>query len=210
MSDRVEHIQVHQRLLLIALAVGLLGYLLPWTVAPSAPMTLNAFDLAEWTSLHPAQRQTAPPLLAPLLLRAQLVFLTLAFAITTSGRTWRLFSVAAVVLLALAQLPPYEYVYDLANLNYRQQFFLALASLISGLLATVMGQRRIAWMLLLALAIVGTVSVVAGVAQAFELYRQLQQTTSVGLGPWILSSSYIAIATTSLLALRPGAATATN
>lgn len=49
--------------------IGLLGYAQPWIVAPAASMTLNAYDLAEWASLIPAQRGTAPPLLVPLLLR---------------------------------------------------------------------------------------------------------------------------------------------
>ena len=44
------------RLALLLLIIGLCGYLLPWIVAPSSAMTLNAYDLAEWTSLHPLQQ----------------------------------------------------------------------------------------------------------------------------------------------------------
>ena len=63
-------------ILYLLVTVGLAGYVLPWIVAPSAALTLNAYDLAEWTSLHPLQRQTSPPLLAPLELRLQLVIFT--------------------------------------------------------------------------------------------------------------------------------------
>jgi len=80
--DQVDAIEKQAFLPAMLLLLGLLGYLLPWAVASSAPMTLNAYDLAEWTSLHPAQRQTTPPLLAPLRLRAQLAILSLAFALT--------------------------------------------------------------------------------------------------------------------------------
>lgn len=198
------------RLLLSLLLLGLLGYLLPWAVASSAPMTLNAFDLAEWTSLYPAQRHTDPPLLAPLLLRAQLVILTVIFALTASGRPGKAITAAAVLLLALAQLPPFEYVYDIANLNYQQQFGLALVSLIGGLLATLARNWRLARILLIGLAAVGIVSVYAGVSQAFDVLRQLQVIASVGLGPWLLIASYASIAASCLPAPRPSAAYAMN
>lgn len=199
-QDRADHIQKHALLLLILLLLGLLGYVLPWIVSSSAAMTLNAFDLAEWTSLHPAQGHTSPPLLAPLLARAQLVILTVTFAVIASRGPWRSVSAVAVFFLALAQLPPFEYVYDIANLNYRQQFVLALASLIAGLLVTRTGQRRIVRILLFALPAVGIVTVYAGVSQAFEVYRPLQPVASAGLGPWILIASYIGIIAIGLLA----------
>ncbi len=207
MQNRADPVQKHPLLLLILLSLALLGYALPWAVTSSAPMTLNAFDLAEWTSLHPAQRHTEPPLLAPLLLRAQLVILTLTLALAASGR-W--ITALVVLLLALAQLPPFEYVYDFANLNYRQQFGLALFSLIAGFVATRFGHRRLMRFLLIVLPILGIVSVYAGVSQAFEVYRQLQSVASVGMGPWLLAVSYVGIAAIGLLAAWPGKANARN
>ncbi len=207
MPNQVDPVQKHPLPLLILLTLALLGYVLPWAVTSSAPMTLNAYDLAEWTSLHPAQRHTEPPLLAPLLLRAQLVILTLSLALAASGR-WT--TALVVLLLALAQLPPFEYVYDFANLNYRQQFGLALFSLSAGLVATRFGQRRLMRFLLIVLPILGLVSVYAGVSQAFEVYRQLQSAASVGVGPWLLAVSYVGIAAIGLLAVRRGKANVTN
>lgn len=208
MTVRVSPIRKHRRLLLIPLLLGLLGYVLPWAVATSAPTTLNAFDLAEWTSLYPAQRHTSPPLLAPLLLRAQLVILTLTFGLIASRWPWRAISAIAVLILALAQLPPFEYVYDIANLNYKQQFFLALASLIGGLVAIGLGRRRFARILLIALPVMGMVTTSAGVSLAFDVYRQLQSVASIGLGSWLLLASYGGIAAVGLLGLRPNAARA--
>ena len=207
MPNQVDPVQKQPLPLLILLTLALLGYVLPWAVTSSAPMTLNAYDLAEWTSLHPAQRHTEPPLLAPLLLRAQLVILTLTLALAASGR-WT--TALVVLLLALAQLPPFEYVYDVANLNYRQQFGLALFSLSAGLVATRFGQRRLMRFLLIVLPILGLVSVYAGVSQAFEVYRQLQSAASVGMGPWLLAVSYVGIAAIGLLAVRRGKANVTN
>ena len=210
MQVRVAPIQKHALPLVILLLFGLLGYVLPWAVSSSAPMMLNAYDLAEWTSLHPAQRQTTPPLLTPLLLRAQLVILSLTFALTASRRPWRLISAGAVVVLALAQLPPFEYVYDIANLNYRQQFVLALASLLAGLVATRVENRRIIRLLMFLLPVVGIFSVYAGVSLALDVYRETQSVVSMGLGPWLLTASYIGIAATSLLAARSDAVQAMN
>lgn len=203
---------MHQRrlLLLAVLLLGLAGYLLPWAVSSSAPMTLNAYDLAEWASLHPAQRQTTPPLLAPLLLRVQLVICTLILALPASGRPMRAMSAAAVVVLALAQLPPFEYVYDIANLNYRQQFGLALASMIAGLAATRLANRRIIRILLVVLPIAGIISVIAGVAQALEVYRLTQSVAGIGLGPWLLCASYVGIVAANLPAARSDAVQVMN
>ena len=204
MRGQVDSKREHSLLLVMLALLGLLGYLLPWAVASSAPMTLNAYDLAEWASLHPAQRQTTPPLLAPLLLRAQLVVLSSIIALSVSQR-W--VAAAAVVALALAQLPPFEYVYDIANLNYRQQFVLALVSLVAGLAATRLRNRRMIWLLLFLLPVAGIGSVIAGVAQAFEAFRQ---PADIGLGPWLLVASYVGIAAINLLAARSNAERATN
>ena len=205
MTVRVSSMPSQRRLLLVPLLLGLLGYVLPWAVAPSASMTLNAFDLAEWTSLYPAQVHTSPPLLAPLLLRAQLLILTLIFGLMASTGPWRALSAIVVLMLALAQLPPFEYVYDLANINYRQQFILALASLIGGLVALGLGRRRFARILLIALPLAGMATAYAGVSLAFDVYRQLQAVASIGLGPWLLLAGYAAIAASGLLGFRRNA-----
>jgi hypothetical protein len=55
--------------------VLLIAYVLPWVLHSTSSMTLNAYDLAEWTTLSPAQRQVSPALPVALGLRLQLPIL---------------------------------------------------------------------------------------------------------------------------------------
>lgn len=155
-------------------------------------MTLSAFDLAEWASLLPAQRATSPPLLAPLLLRLQPVILCLILGAVADSRAKTAIAAIAILLLAVAQLPPFEYVYDINNVNYRQQFFLAIASLIGGLAAIPLRRQRLVALAAIVLPIVGLVTSALGLAQAETLYRQFQLGASSGAGIVILSFSYLA------------------
>ena len=189
-------------ILYLLLATALIGYLLPWAVAPSAPMTLNAYDLAEWASLHPLQRQTNPALLAPLELRLQLVILSVALGLLAVGRAQRWLALILILLLTLAQLPPFEFVYDIRNANYSQQFTLAAISLIVALAATPFNLRRLRPYALILLSILGIGSAIHGAAQALDLLALLGQGASAGAGLWITVVSYcgiIVVAVASLL-----------
>ena len=172
---------------------GLVGYILPWIVSPTGSMTLSAFDLAEWASLVPAQRATTPPLLAPLLLRLQPVIICLILGAVADSRAKIAISAVAVLLLATAQLPPFEYVYDINNLNYRQQFFLAIASLIGGFAAMPLRRRSLAALTTIVLSIVGLVTSIIGLARAEALLAQFQLDASSGAGIVILSATYLAL-----------------
>lgn len=178
------------RLTYILLALGLVGYALPWIVAPSAPLTLNAYDLAEWTSLHPLQRATSPPLLAPLELRLQLLILSVIVGLMASGRVNTSISALAILLLALAQLPPFEFVDDLRNLNYSQQFLLALASLLLSLALLPFKFGRFSAYIMLALTLLGIGSAIHAHAQALDLFAVWSLEASVGAGLWTLVASY--------------------
>lgn len=189
-------------LLYLFLATALIGYLLPWAVAPSATMTLNGYDLAEWASLHPLQRQTSPALLAPLELRLQLVVLSVALGLLAIGRAQRWLAIILILLLALAQLPPFEFVYDIRNTNYSQQFRLAAISLVVALAATPFKLRLLRPYALILLSILGIGSAIHGAAQALDLLALLGQGASAGAGLWISILSYggiIVVAVASLL-----------
>ncbi|MFN8529394.1 MAG: hypothetical protein U0670_12340 [Anaerolineae bacterium] len=54
------------------LSLGLIGYFSAWVVNPGVALTLHAFDLAEWASLHPVVR-AEPMLITTLLLRLPLL-----------------------------------------------------------------------------------------------------------------------------------------
>ena len=57
------------------LVVSLIAYILPWVNTRATGLTLGAYDLAEWASLHPASIQLLPSLL----IRLQLVIITIIF-----------------------------------------------------------------------------------------------------------------------------------
>ena len=200
--------QANVALLYAILAAALIAYLLPWATAPSAPLILNAYDLAEFVSLHPAQRGTSPPLLATLLLRVQLAIICVSFALISAGRPGRLWRALVILALTIAQLPPPEFALDPGNLNYRQQLGLALSSLGIGLVLLRLGGARLRQLTRLSLplfGIIGMTSSYAGLAQALDVYAQLDMAGGVGLGFWLLMLCYAGLILTAILARNPGA-----
>ena len=194
----------HAALLYMFLVAGLAGLLLPWILASSGAMTLNAFDLAEWASLHPSQPGTSPPLIVPLLLRVQLVFLALMVGLLSADGMHRTGAALVIAVFAVAQLPPLEIVYDPNNLNYRQQLILAMASLTLGLAALRLRLGRARVWLIVALALAGMVTVFGGLSQSQALYAQLNQAGGAGMGPWVLCLSYLGVTGVTLIPLLRG------
>ena len=176
--------------LLMALLVGLL---LPWLLAPSAAMTLNAYDLAEWASLHPSQQISNPPLVAPLLLRIHLVILCALTGVVAQGLRGKRIAALAIVALAVAQLPPIEFVNDIGNQNYRQQFGLALASLVLGMATLRWINRRSQPLFVAGLGLVGALTTFSGVGLALDVYASMASGGSAGLGLWIAAAAYICL-----------------
>ena len=177
----------------VALAVAFTGYLLAWIVAPSASMTLNAFDLAEWTSLHPVQHTTTPPLLVPLLLRLHLLLLLTILALISRGLLPRTVMAAAVLFVALAQLPPLEFVRQLGDANYRQQVGLAAATLVFPLLLARRSGIAHVHKALTVLSLLGVVVAIVGQQQAGALYRLSLEDGSPGIGMFVTAAAYCAI-----------------
>ena len=179
---------------LACLLLLMAGLLLPWLVAPSASMTLSAYDLAEWVSLHPAQTRANPPLLASLLLRVQFVALCAATGCLPFGKGMRIGAALAIVLLAIAQLPPVEFVNDLGSLNYRQQFGCAIASLILGLgLLRSSGGPWRGWAAI-AISVIGAATAVAGMSQALDVYRLVGGAGGIGAGLWLCIVAHLCAA----------------
>ena len=182
----------HTMTVYLLLALGLAGYLLPWIVAPTAPLTLNAYDLAEWTSLHPTQFGT--PLAVPLLLRLQLPVITLLVALLARGSLMKLLSVVIILLLSVAQLPPLEFLLIARNdSNYQQQFLLAVISLVAGLALLACKPSRLLVLVAVGLAVTGLLSSLAGQHQAQRLYQLSLQEGLPGAGLWIMALAYIGI-----------------
>lgn len=180
----------HTLTVYLLLALGLAGYLLPWIVAPTAPLTLNAYDLAEWTTLHPNQRGT--PLAVPLLLRLQLPIITMLTALFARSPRIKPLAALMIALLALAQLPPLEFLtISRHDSNYQQQFLLAAISLAAGLGLLACQPSRLLVLAALGLAITGLVSSLAGQHQAQRLYQLSWQEGLPGVGSGVLVLVYI-------------------
>jgi hypothetical protein len=128
-----------------AVGVALLWYLMPWVIGRGAGMTFGAYDLAEWASLSPAAPPSTVPFmtgaLPTLLLRLPLLLLAWLIALDAAGSprlangaglAWWLKG-AAVMVLAVAALPPLEFLrVDPNNANYGQQLRLAVLALVGG------------------------------------------------------------------------------
>lgn len=174
--------------------LGLVGYALPWIVTPTAPLTLGAYDLAEWASLHPSQLTTSPALIVPLLLRVQLVIITLIIALSAQTDKLRIIAVIAIIPLSIAQLPPLEFLtIATSNINYQQQFILATISLVIGLILIKYKPTQYVPYIIVLLVGAGIISTIAGVQQAQSLYMMSLQENSLGMGVIIMCVAYLAI-----------------
>ena len=88
------------------LALAIIGYLLPWVITPAQSLSMGAYDLAEWTSLHPVVRQTLPFLWATLALRIPLAILGTLLATYIASSLHR--TVFGLVVLPVATLRHWE------------------------------------------------------------------------------------------------------
>ena len=172
------------------LLLALLGYILPWIVAPTAAMTLNAFDLAEWTSLHPMQRQASVPILVPLLLRMQLPIIGILIVLVTKGSRVKLIGILAVALMSLAQLPPPEFLRNTADPNYQQQFALAALTVAAATAGSLFLSARVLPYFVIIVSIAGAGTSIFGQAQAGELLQLSLQEGKPGAGLWLSVIAY--------------------
>lgn len=183
------------------LLVALIAYAIPWLVNPGVSLSPNAYDLAEWASIHPAMRLTAPPLLTSFLLRLPLVCLALLFAYYAVYRgTSKWIAILCVLLIAFALLPPLEFFTSPnSDINYQQQVILVIVTLIGGAIAVSGVAQRVYSPLVFICALVGTTACILGLAQGYDLMSYYNVPVRVGMGGVTLSASFLAFA---LLQLR--------
>jgi hypothetical protein len=167
---------------IMLLVLGCTAYSLPWLMNPGSGLSLGAYDLAEWTSLHPAVRSGNPALLTTLLLRLPLACLGLIISIGFLRRKL-IFAVVVIVLTGSALLPPLEFFTQYRDdPNYQQQFFLALFTIATGVLSMAIRPDHLTKSLVILLAIVGAGSSLAGLLQGYALLEQFKLPTQFGLG----------------------------
>ena len=171
-----------QSWLIILGILGLVAYCLPWLTNSGSSLSLGAYDLAEWASLHPAIRGANPPLLMSLLLRLPLACFGLVITPTllmhSSGKR-----IAFLLLLGIALLPPLEFFTQYRDdPNYQQQFALALITIIVGV--AWLAIRSIKWDKILSIicVLVGAISSLVGLIQGYNLMHGFALPAQIGLG----------------------------
>lgn len=193
----------------VALWLAVLGYILPWGWHPAASLSPGAYDLAEWTTLHPAARSSFPPLLPSLLLRASLGVLAMLFALDVVEQNRALLRGAAslaALTLALSLFPPVEF-FTIArgDPNYQQQFALGLLTLL--LVVGLLGRGgRFSWTARLAMVLVlslgGIGCSLLGAWHAVTLFHSMGVSLSVGAGSVLFAGALGIIALVSVWGLR--------
>jgi lysylphosphatidylglycerol synthetase-like protein (DUF2156 family) len=176
----------------LLLGIALFGYVLPWILTSTSPMSLGAYELAEWSSLHPSQPTSSPPMLVPLLLRLQLVIISVLVALHAQTVLQRWIGLCVIALLAVAQLPPLEFLTIARdNINYQQQFMLATISLIIGGGLIVRNPKQWQSIITVVLLSIGVISSINGLQQAQALYTLSLQEHTIGSGLIVTVGAYI-------------------
>jgi hypothetical protein len=105
---------------------------MPFTSTDAGSLSFNLFDLAEWASLLPAERDAEISLLLPFMLRVQIVcVLMFVVYLLTMRKTLHGSAVLLSIIVAVSQLPPIEIISNPNDPNYRQQLLIAALSLAS-------------------------------------------------------------------------------
>jgi hypothetical protein len=171
--------------------LALLGYSLPVIITSGVSLSMGAYDAAEWTSLHPAVRGGSPLLVTSLLLRLPLV--CTAFVVGLSSRKPRRWlHMLSVTLIALALLPPLEFLTQAGDdPNYRQQFALAVAAMASGLLATNPRVQQWRFSLSVVGAFLGAGAYGVGMAQVNQLVSEFRIPVQLGWGSLVFAAAFL-------------------
>ncbi|NJO84308.1 MAG: hypothetical protein HC828_17015 [Blastochloris sp.] len=184
------------RLRLIVVVLLLVVYLLPWAALSegSAAFSLNAYDLAEWASLHPAERASSPILLTSLLLRLPLACIGVALALTMPNR---MLAVIVGVIFFAALLPPLTFINQRDDPNYQQQFMIAALVLVASVSAAVFMRRvRVLSVMGVLFALVALGAGAGGALRAADLLRGFGVAASVTLIPVISAALWLTFAAT--------------
>lgn len=172
------------------LALALAGYYIPWYTHKTAGFTMNAFDLAEWSSLHPSVRSESPELLTTLLLRMPHLVITTALALAANGLRdprFRWIVRGLTLGLVLRMVPPTDFFRTASDdPNYRQMALLTVFSVFLVLVALPLSRLSKRWQLWLiaALLVVGSGAGWSGLSRTDVLMDNFQ--INVRIGPGII------------------------
>lgn len=183
-----KYIPIYPLLLLITLV----ACLIPWVNTPSAALNLGAYDLAEWTSLHPTVRQTAPYLWTTFALRLPFATIGILIADYLAHRINRYTSYTFLVITAAALLPPLEYFTIYRNdINYSQQFQISILILILGVIFFNKRLDKRRPVLLMTLAVIGASASLYGLYQAMKIMSTFEVPVTFGAGGILTLMNFI-------------------
>lgn len=171
-----------------ALLVLLACYHASWFAHESAGFTMHAYDLAEWSSLHPAVRSSSPAMLTSFLLRAPLFAVVFGMALAANWLVdarlrWVIRAVALIV--ALRFVPPKEFFTAASDdPNYRQMALLTALSTGAVLVAPFFGRlrERVQAAIFSVMISAGTVTGWWGLSRAGELLGNFEIDVRSGIG----------------------------
>lgn len=184
-------------LALTSIALMFLACILPSVITPSAGTSLSVYDLAEWASLHPAVHADSPTLFTALLIRMSIAWAVLALAVAELPVVFRLL---AVCLTAFALLPPFEFLADTGNANYRQLLLIAAITLMAGTGIMFLSRRyHLNRLLMLIIGLLCIGSSVIGTLRMVELLRGFSLPVVLGSGFFFYLVGSIGVVASSVL-----------
>jgi hypothetical protein len=190
-------LRVHTAVLFLLFIFLLIAYLVPWVVNPGASLTLGGYDLAEWTSLHPAVVGETPPLLTTFLLRLPLVCVTIALAFfIMPEQNNRIVGGIVLLLMGFALLPPLEILDDPGNWNYRQQLALAVGTVLIGAIGLSGKRKQMRPFIGSFMALVGAGACLVGLSRAFNLMQGFNLPSQIGAGGVVTAMLFVAFVIT--------------
>ena len=182
---------------LLLITIGLLAFLLPWIAHSSAGLTLNAYDLANWSTRHADEFRGLLVMFTSFLIRGQLLILTAIVARITLKIRW-LFC----LILIIALLPPLDgFLREPGNPNYRQLALLALAAALVSIIGSRINKRLInEWHIVLP--IIGLASCLYATIRVSNLFNSMKLDHLTGLGLMMLLITYLLLLITAIMSWR--------
>lgn len=179
--------------------LGVMAYHMVWQTHMVAAFNSNAFDLAEWVSLHPTVRAESPALFTPMLLRLPLILLAgvivMASSVLQAEKAkwiWR-----GVALLAVLRLNPPTDFYPWGGGSANDQQLGRLTAFgLAVVLAMIVGGRwlRYVWKpATIILLMAGLVTALEGYNRAQKVLDSIQIETGLG-GGLVLYVAFVLIA----------------
>lgn len=181
-------------LVLIILAVGI--YFLPWVIIRNAAsLSMGAYELAEWVSLHPAVRHAVFVPGATLLLRLPLACLTVMATILIARLTKQtIIHGLFIVTSALALLPPLEFFTSArGDMNYMQQFMIATSTVVMAAICIHKPLFTRTKVLVIFLAVIAAITGLVGLKLTYDLISALNLPSQMGHGAILLPGMLLTI-----------------